>query len=175
MEKNINVSEYYANYLADCISDMKFINKDNLKEYLKTHLNLFFNECLKDNLLPDLERRKDSLVQENQKLSLERLEIERQILIAKSALKEKIYVDTKWLANANYAFRIKANQIQNNLKEISKINSLITNRNIEKSNTEERTKINYIRDELKKRFGEVYFMEFIKVVENRLLEEFKNI
>ena len=100
------------------------MDKDNLKEYLKTHLNLFYSECLDDHLLPDLERRKNSLIQENQKLSLSRVEMEEQILIAKSKLKERKYVDTECLAKANYAFRIKGVQMQNNIIEISKLNSI---------------------------------------------------
>ena len=179
MERCVPVFEHYANYLADCIADIKFMDKDNLKEYLKTHLNLFYSECLDDHLLPDLERRKNSLIQENQKLSLSRVEMEEQILIAKSKLKERKYVDTEWLAKANYAFRIKGVQMQNNIIEISKLNSIMNraekNKNIEKANSEDRAKLNCMKMEFTERFGKDAFIEFIQASELRLHEKFQNL
>lgn len=176
MKNELPVFEHYANYLADCIADVKFMDKDNLREYLKTHLNLFYSECLDDHLLPDLDRRRDYLVQENQKLSLARIEMEEQILASKSALRERKYVDTAWLARINYTFRLKGVQMQNNNVEITKLNSIKRSiekkNNIEKANSRDRAKLSCVRDEFTERFGKEAFLEFIMASELRLRAEF---
>jgi hypothetical protein len=155
-----DIFEHYATYLSESIADIKFMDKDNLKEYLKTHLNLFYSQCLDDHLLPDLDKRSNFLTQENQRLGLERVKIEEQILIGKSALREGLYVDTTWLAKANYAYKIKGVQMLNNTTEISKIRAIQRraekDENIKKSATESRLKLNYIKQQLgKERYDEL--------------------
>lgn len=175
--KKEKVFEHYAKYLTECISEIKFLDKDNLRQYLTTHLHLFYSECLDDHLLPDIERRYNYLVQENQKLMLARIEMEEQILSAKSALRERKYVDTGWLARVNYAFRIKGAQMQNNNAELKKLGDIKRavekKTNIEMANSRARAQYDCFKSEYKERFGKEAMIEFVKKSDERLHEKFK--
>lgn len=177
MDNKKNIFDNYANYLTDCIADIKFLDKDNLREYLKTHLNLFYSECLDDHLLPDLDKRKNYLIEENKRLALARVGMEEQILSSKSALRERRYVDTAWLARLNYAFRMKGVQIQNNVIELGKLSdikrSIVKAANIEKANTEDRAKLACFRMEFTNRFGIEALREFVTSAENKLHKHFE--
>jgi hypothetical protein len=168
MTKHKMLSEQHAKYLADCILDMRFIDKDNLTQYLQTQLSLFYNSCLQDHLIPDLKKSLNILYQENIRLSAERITMEEQILKAKSDLKKRKYVDTDWLARANYAFKMKGLQMQSNLLQIGQINESIKTKRINAQNNEDRVFLESLKKEIFDRFGKDYIKSLFQQVRKNI-------
>ena len=117
----------YAEYLASCVSEMKFIDLQNLKEYFKAHLNIFFSEAINDIELGGYDKRINDLKKENEQLAIDRAEMEEELLKAKSRLRERRPVDTSWMARCNYAYKMKGIRIQTNCREIGRLGSIVSN------------------------------------------------
>jgi hypothetical protein len=132
----------YAEYLSGCVAEMKFVDVANLKEYFKAHLNIFFSEAISDIQLGGYDKRINDLKKENEQLSIDRAEMEEEILKAKSRLRERKFVDTEWLARYSYAFKMKGIRIQSNCREIGRLGDIIS-KNVQKKH---RDKDHYEKD-----------------------------
>lgn len=149
---SLGIVEGYAEYLASCISEMKFIDIANLKEYLKAHLNIFFSEAISDINLGGYDKRINDLKKENEQLAIDRAEMEEELNKAKSKLRERKYVDTGWMARCNYAYKMKGIRIQTNCREMGRLGGIISKNLVrlhnEKSDTEQGMFCIYAKEKL---------------------------
>lgn len=168
MSKISQTLDYHSDYLASIVADMKFVDKQDLKNFFKANLNLFYSNCLENDFFDDIDVRIDFLLQENEKMSIERVSLHEQILRAKSALRERQVIDTKWLARINYAYEIKGVSMQNNNQEISRLKHFRKLQNIKKANTTDRIQLEVMKSVYVEKYGADGFMKFIEEVNNVL-------
>lgn len=121
----MNLVDRHASHLTDMICEMKFLDKDQLFDFIKTSLNVLESELINSPVFSDMEKKFHHIESDTRSIQSVRIEIESQLLRGKSELKEGKKVDTAWLARCNHAFRQKGLQIQNNISEMRRLKEII--------------------------------------------------
>lgn len=150
----------YSEYLAMCVAEMKFIDLQNLKEYFKAHLNIFFSEAISDISLGGYDKRLNDLKKENEQLAIDRAEMEEELLKAKSKLYKREHVDTDWMARCNYAYKMKGIRIQSNCREIGRIGEIIKKNRIYKDDIKNRNETKLFLLHAKSIIGESEYLKW---------------
>lgn len=92
MKKRIKLKEV-SEEIADVVCEMNYIRKDDLMMTIQAILSIY--QILE---VSDIEM---------ETLMVDRINIETQLNMAKADIKEGVYVDMKWYARANHAYRMK--------------------------------------------------------------------
>ena len=115
--------------MSDMICEMKFMDRDGLKDYVYTCLNVLYKDLITNPHFNKVEQRIHDLESDNWKIQAVRMEIERQLIESRNSKAKGVRVDQYWLARCKHALRAKAVQIQDNILEIRRLNEILKRNN----------------------------------------------
>ena len=163
-----NITDHVLNgedrfeYLADLLCDMKYFDKEEVSNIIKSHFNLWkSSELDKDISGSDIASRRSFIVSRQEEVKIQRYTIEQQLLIAKSKLKKGEKVDTEWMAKANYAYRMKGVELQQFMLQLSNLKTLEKERNMSIAQSEDRRVKNKCREFIVDKYGEDFYIDLI--------------
>jgi len=140
--------------LAEIFSEIRYFDLKEVESLIEIHYKSWYNDEFKSEFDNDIIKKRKELVNEISSIQIERNFIESQLLIAKSELKEGKKVDTKWMAKANLAFRIKARQIVNLQEKLANLKTIEKELRTDRANSEDRLLNKEYFEYLKNNFGE---------------------
>lgn len=156
--------------LTKAISERNFFDESEVEDLIKVYFEMHQQDLLNNDIASnDIVRRRNAILARKRNIELEKNVIEKQLLIARGRLKENNHVDTEWMARANFAFRIKKNQISALLNDLTNLKSHEKQVNIEKSINMDGLMIKELRILLDKEVGKDRRSDLFK--ESRILAE----
>ncbi len=163
----------FKNLAKILISD-KYMTEEEIEDLLETHFNFYQQDLLTQNLATnDILKRRIEIQQKRRDIELQKNIIERDLLIAKSRLREGEEVDTEWMARANFAFRIKKGQLSSFQQELGNLKFFEKQQFAEKYSKRETKIKGAFLNLVKKQLGEKKATELIeaatKEVDNEIV------
>ena len=126
-------------FLAELIADRSFYDIEEIASLIQTYFEFYRQDEINTEMSNnDIVKRRNLISAKMRDLGIERSVIEKQLLVAKSRLKEGKEVDTEWMARANLAFRIKKSQIVSLQNDMANLKSYEKEQNIRRHTTLER-------------------------------------
>jgi hypothetical protein len=141
--------------LAKIITAKTFLDIDEIATTIKVYFEIWLSTMTADSIMStDIAKRRKAISSKLNLLTMEKNIIEKQVLTAKSRLREKKKVDTAWLARANLALRIKKCQMQNMQDDFSLLRAIEKENNMKKHNSIQELMCRKLYDNLKAEKGD---------------------
>lgn len=119
--------------LAEVLSEKNYFDINEVENIIEVYFKIWYADFQKETSNNDIVAQRNRILSEKEQIELQKNIIERQLLEAKSRLREGQKVDTSWMARANLAFRIKKMQIVFLQSEMTNLKTIEKKRNIELS------------------------------------------
>ena len=149
--------------LSQVLAEKNYFDVSEIESIIAVYFKIWLSDLKNDSLQStDFAKRRNKAISEYEQLSIRRSAIEKQIFDAKQDIREGKAVDTRWLNRANFAFRMIKSEIVSKQAEISNINSVEKQQNIQSANTRERMIKGEVLNILKERFGDEYAIELFQ-------------
>ena len=132
--------------LAEVLADKNYFDLDEIESIIGVYFKIWLSDIRNEEKFDDIIIKRNKILSEWQQVVFQKNIIERQLLEAKSMLREGKLVDTSWMARANLAFRIKKSQIVQYQTELSNLKTIEKKRRIETSNTRDRVFSEKLKD-----------------------------
>jgi len=132
--------------LAEVQADKNYFDLDEIETIIGVYFKIWLSDIRSNEELDDIIIKRNRILSEKEQIDIQKNIIERQLLEAKSMLREGRWVDTSWMARANLAFRIKKSQIVQFQADLTNLKTIEKKRRIETANTEERIFLDKLKD-----------------------------
>lgn len=153
--------------LAETIYEKTFFNIEEMESVIETYFKLFLSDLKANELISDsVQRERMRIVSEKNQLGIKRTAIEKQLFDAKSKIAEGkgSEVDRYWFSRANMAFRLTKQSIVRCQEALTELSYVQKQKNIQKSNNEDRITKDELLRILEERFGAEYVSELKSIV-----------
>jgi hypothetical protein len=122
--------------LSETIANKRFFDVSEIEDLIKTYFEFYQQDAMNDELFKSgIVRRRNLILSKKRNTEIEKHIIEKQLLVAKSKIKEKKEVDKEWMARANLAFRIKKSQILSFENDLTNLRTYEKEKNMKKSSS----------------------------------------
>jgi len=155
--------------LAELLSERKYFDLEEIEDLIDIHFKLWVDDYNSEG--NGIIKKRNRLLNEQEQIKIQKFAIEKQLLIAKSELKEGKKVDTNWMAKANLASRIKGTQIVRIQNQLSNLKTIEKQINIDKSKIQNEFEFQELRNYVHKLLGKEKFIELMQSIRNKLTNE----
>ena len=156
--------------LAEVLADKNYFDLDEIETIIGVYFKIWLSDIRNEEKFDDIIIKRNKILSEWQQVDIQKNIIERQLLEAKSMLREGKWVDTSWMARANLAFRIKKSQIVQYQTELSNLKTIEKKRRIETSNTRDRVFSEKLKDFIFDLIGEYETSSLFERIRNEIKE-----
>lgn len=132
--------------LAEVLADKNYFDIDEIETIISVYFKIWLSDIRNEERFDDIITERNKILSQWRQIDIQKNIIERQLLEAKSMLREGKWVDTSWMARANLAFRIKKSQIVQCQADLSNLKTIEKKRRIETSNTIDRVFSEKLKD-----------------------------
>lgn len=168
MTKPLQVKTSTFKILAEVLADKNYFDLSEIETIIEVYFKIWLSDIRGAEKLDDIIMRRNKILSEKEQIEIQKNIIERQLLEAKSMLREGKWVDTSWMARANLAFRIKKSQIVHYQTELTSLKAIEKKRNIETSNTRDRIFLDKLKDYTFKLIGKDDASELFEKIKNEV-------
>ena len=125
--------------LSKRIMETNYLSLDDLEDIIKLYFEMWQQNAINQGLTTTpIVKRRNAILAKQKELEVQKCLIEKDLLIAKSKIKNKQKVDMEWMARANFAFRMKKMQLKHSANELTNLKTYEKQRNIERMENEDR-------------------------------------
>ena len=123
--------------LAESITELKFINKQDLEVMIEIYFKIWQSEQTKNLINPNdpILRLRNEIIKEREELNLKKESIQRQVDEAEQDIKDGKVVDMRWYSRLKSALRITKFQLHQSQYRFSELKLLEKKQNIERSSS----------------------------------------
>lgn len=146
MTKPLQTKHSTFKILAEVLADKNYFDLDEIETIIGVYFKIWLSDTRNQEEFDDIIIRRNKILSEKEQIEIQKNIIERQLLEAKSMLREGKWVDTSWMARANLAFRIKKSQIVQFQADLTNLKTIEKKRRIETANTRDRIFLDKLKD-----------------------------
>lgn len=160
--------------LAEVLAEKNYFDLDEIEKIVEVYFKLWLSDLKDKGIEDDIIKRRNLYLSQKAQIDIQRSIIERQLLEAKSRLREGESVDTAWMARANLAFRIKKSQLVHIQDMLTQLKSIEKKRNILLHQNEKELLCSYLIKFLRSEFGDNTTEALLKEFEESALPANRN-